>query len=163
VEVKMKIGIVIHSNTGNTYSVAEKLRDKLVTNGHSVEMRKIVPVDGENINESDITKITFNPQPNVTGFDELIICAPVRGFSISPVLAAYLSKINSLKGLKVDLFVTQYLPFTWMGGNRAISQMKSTCETKGAIVGKTGIINWKSKKKNYMISDVVERFSIRFK
>jgi hypothetical protein len=41
--------------------------------------------------------------------------------------------------------------------------MKSTCEAKGASVGKTGIINWKSKKKDKMIADVVERFSTRSK
>lgn len=155
----MKIGIVVHSSTGNTYSVAEKLRVKLVASGHSVELKKIEPVGGENPNNTDINKITFDPQPNVVGFDALVLCGPVRGFSISPVLSAYLEKIDSLKGQKVDLFVTQFFPFSWMGGKNAITQMKKICETKGAIVGITGIVNWKNRKREKMIADIVDRFS----
>jgi flavodoxin len=157
----MKIGIIIHSHTGNTYSVAEKLQEKLVQGGHKVEMKKLEPVGGEDTNQADISKITFNPLPEVSGYDELVICAPVRAFSISPVLKAFLTRTVSFKDKKVDLFVTQELPYAWLGGNHAISQMKKLCEEKGAIVGKTGIVNWKNKKKNQMIEDVVERLSKR--
>ena len=155
----MKIGMFIHSQTGNTYSVSEKLRNKLIEKGHSVVLKKLEPVGGENPNQADISKILFDPSPDVTGFDWLIFGAPVRGFSISPVLAAYLSRISSLKGQKVDLFVTQSFPYQWMGGNRAITQMKQTCEQKGAMVGDTGIINWKNKKRNLQIEELVERYS----
>ncbi len=153
----MKIGIFVHSNTGNTYSVAEKLRDKLVSGGHSVIITKIEPVGGENINESNISRINFNPAPNVSGYDSLVICAPVRAFSLSPVINSYLNKIASLKGQKIDLFVTQQLPYQWMGGKNAIAKMKKICEEKGAVVTNTGIINWKSKEKEAMVADILDR------
>ena len=86
---------------------------------------------------------------------------PVRAFSMSPVLLAYLAKIDSLKDQKIDLFVTQFFPYPWMGGKNAISQMKKTCETKGATVGLTGIINWKNRKREKMIQDLLDQFSRR--
>lgn len=157
----MKIGLFIHSNTGNTYSVAEKLQNKLISGGHTVVLKKLEVVGGENTNEADINKIKFDPLPDASGYDALVFGAPVRGMSISPVLSAYLSKIPSLKGQKVDLFVTQYFPYPWMGGKHAISQMKKICEDKGALVGKTGIVNWKNKKREQMIEDVVNQLGTK--
>ncbi len=31
----MKIGIIVHSHTGNTLSVAQKIKERLVSGGHS--------------------------------------------------------------------------------------------------------------------------------
>lgn len=151
----MKIGLFVHSHTGNTLTVAELLRDKLLNSGHIVELRKLEPVGGENTNEIDINKINFTPEPDMSGYDYIIIGAPVRGFSISPVLAAYLSKVSSLKEQKIDLFVTQAFPYAWMGGNNAIKQMRNACERKGAIVERTSIINWRSKKKDTEIKELI--------
>lgn len=142
----MKIGLLVHSLTGNTLSVAEQLRDTLLKAGHTVDLRRLEPVGGENKNEIDINRIMFQPAPEISGYDYVILGAPVRGFSISPVLAAYLNKVSSLKGQKIDLFVTQAFPFSWMGGNNAIRQMKRACESKGAVVGNTAVVNWTKKK-----------------
>ncbi len=151
----MKIGLFIHSHTGNTLSVAEQLRDKLLMNGHIVELKKLEPTGGENTNVVDINKISFLPEPDMSGYDYVMIGAPVRGFSISPVLAAYLSKIAALKGQKVDLFVTQAFPYAWMGGNNAIKQMRNVCDQKGATVVNTAIVNWKNKKRDAQIQELI--------
>jgi menaquinone-dependent protoporphyrinogen IX oxidase len=155
----MRIGLLIHSHTGNTLAVAEQLKEKLIKKGHTVELRKLEPVGGENKNEIDINRIHFKPEPEVSGFDYVIIGAPVRGFSISPVLAAYLNKVPSLTGQKVDLFVTQAFPYSWMGGNNAIKQMVKSCEAKGAVVRETAIVNWKSKNREEMIQELCTRLS----
>ena len=151
----MKIGLFVHSHTGNTLSVADQLSKKLQGDGHTVELRRLEPVGGENKNEIDINKIDFHPEPEISGYDFVIIGAPVRGFSISPVLAAYLNKVPSMKGQKVDLFVTQAFPYSWMGGNNAIKQMRSACEKKGAIVGNTSIVNWRNNKKESQIQELI--------
>ena len=153
----MKIGLLIHSHTGNTLSVAEKLKDTLLKGGHQVEMRKLEPVGGENTNEIDINRIHFTPEPEISGYDYVIIGAPVRGFSISPVLAAYLNKVPALKGQKVDLFVTQAFPYSWMGGNQAIKKMMRVCEEKGAVIQDTAIVNWKNKNREKLIMNLVNR------
>ncbi len=151
----MKIGLFIHSHTGNTQAVAERLMEKLMQNGHQVELRRLEPIGGENTDEIDINKINFLPEPDMSGYEYLIVGAPVRGFSISPVLAAYISRISSMKGQKVDLFATQAFPYAWMGGNNAIKQMRNACERKGAAVGKTAIVNWRSKKKEAQIQELI--------
>lgn len=151
----MKIGLLIHSHTGNTLSVAEKLKESLVKGGHQVEMRKLEPVGGENTNEIDINRIQFQPEPEISGYDYVILGAPVRGFSISPVLAAYLNKVPSMKGQKVDLFVTQAFPYAWMGGNQAIKKMVKVCAEKGAVIKDTAIINWKNKYREKHIQELV--------
>jgi menaquinone-dependent protoporphyrinogen IX oxidase len=151
----MNIGLLIHSLTGNTLSVAEQVREKLLKAGHTVELRKLEPVGGENTKEIDINRIFFQPEPEVSGFDYVIIGAPVRGFSISPVLASYLSRVPSLKGLKVELFVTQAFPYSWMGANNAIKQMRIACEKKGASIGNTAVVNWRSKKKEEQIRELI--------
>jgi flavodoxin len=153
----MKIGIIVHSKTGNTYAVAEKLKDKLSADGHTVVLERIEPVGGENMNETNIKNIRFDQQPEVSQYDRIIFGGPVRGFSVSPVLSSYLSQITTLAKKKTSLFVTQQFPFPWMGGNHSIKQMKGLCLSKEAVIHETGIVNWSSKKREAMILDIVER------
>jgi len=152
----MKIGIIVHSHTGNTLSVAQKLKEKLLTEGHPLSLEQVTAIDDS---QTDVSKINLTANPDVSAYDMLIFGAPVRGFSISPVMAAYLSKGGSLQGKIVSCFVTQTFPYPWMGGNRAIEQMKKACESKGAKVCATGIVNWSSRKRESMIADTVEKLS----
>ena len=46
-----------------------------------------------------------------------------------------------------------------MGGNRAIGQMKKICESKGAEVSGSGIINWSKSNREQKIVEVVDRLS----
>ncbi len=39
----MKIGIIIYSQTEHTYSVATKLKEKLLADGHDPEIEKVIP------------------------------------------------------------------------------------------------------------------------
>lgn len=155
----MKIGLLIHSHTGNTLLVAEKLKDALLKKGHQVEMKKLEPVGGENTNEIDINRIHFQPEPEISSYDYVILGAPVRGFSISPVLAAYLNKVPTLRGQKVDLFVTQAFPYSWMGGNQAIKKMRKVCEEKGAVIKDTAIVNWKNKNREQLILELINKLA----
>ncbi len=50
----MKTAIIVHSLTGNTLSVAERLKDNLEKRGVSVYLEKIEPSGGENKNEMDL-------------------------------------------------------------------------------------------------------------
>lgn len=155
----MKIGIVVHSSTGNTLSVAQKLKEKLITAGHSVYIEQLTPVGGEKTNETNISNIRFEKQPDVSTYDALIFSCPVRGASMSLVLKAYLSQLVSLKNKKTACLVTEAFPFPWMGGTRAISQIKEICESKGTSILGAGIVNWMGKQREKRISDVVDMLS----
>lgn len=150
----MKVGIIVHSHTGNTLSVAQKLKEQLLAAGHSVTLEQVTAV---NESPSAGGKIQLKTIPDPSSYDALIIGAPVQGFSLSPVMKVYLSQIPSLKGKKVSCFTTQLFPFAWMGGNRAIEQTKKACKTKGVNISETGIINWSRKDRDRKIRDVIEK------
>ena len=158
----MKIGIIVHSQTGNTYSVVQKLKEKLLSAGHSVNIERLESVGGEKTNVKDATKIQLKANPDISSYDKLIFAAPVQGASISSVLSAYLTQVASLQNKKVVCLVTEFFPYPWMGGNHAISQMKNICESKGASIIGTGIVNWMGRQREKRIEDVVEKLGRLF-
>jgi menaquinone-dependent protoporphyrinogen IX oxidase len=155
----MKIGIVIFSKTGNTDSVARRLKEKLVTQGHNVNIEQIMAINDDQMEEG---KVQLRNTPDVSAYDALILGSPVRGFSLSAVMSAYLSHTAALQGIKVYCFVTQFFPFPSMGGKQAIEQMKSKCQVKGAKVCGTGIVNWSNFRREKMISGIVESMNNMF-
>lgn len=152
----MKIGIIIHSHTGNTLNVAERLKEELTKVGNLVSLEQVIAINEE---PSKSGSIELKTKPDISSYDVLIFGAPVRAFSLSPVMKAYLLQVQSLKGKKVSCFVTQAFPYAWMGGNRSISQMKNSCESKGATILETGIVNWPQKQREKNILEVLEKMS----
>lgn len=152
----MKVGIIIHSHTGNTLSVAEKLKDALAAKGHSATLERVSAV---NEDPSAQGPVELKNIPEASSYDALIFGAPVRAFSLTPAMKAYLAQLSTLKDKKVGCFITQQFPFAWMGGNRTINQMKTACEAKGAVLFSTGVVNWSSKKREEKITDVLNKLS----
>jgi flavodoxin len=155
----MKLGIIVHSQTGHTLSVAQTLKEKLAAAGHSVNIEQITPVDAK---QTDPKNIRLEKLPDLSSYDALVLAAPVQAFSVSPVMKAYLPQLPSLNNKKVALFVTKGLPFVSTGGNQAISLMKSTSESKGGTVVGTAILNWPAPGREKRIADLVEQFSKLF-
>ncbi len=156
--ILMKIGIIVHSQTGHTYSVAQKIQEKLKTAGNEVNVEQVIPV-GEA--KPAAKNIKFENLPDVNGYEALIFGAPVQAFSLSSVMKAYMEQIPSLQDKKVALFVTKGMPSHWTGGNRAISQMKKIVESKGgSFIGK-GIVIWRDKREE-QITELADKFSALF-
>lgn len=150
----MNIGIIVHSHTGNTLRVAQRLQKELSAAGHSASIQRVSAINDD---ESDAQKIRLSQKPDVSAYDMLLFGAPVRGFSLSPVMRAYLSVIGSLEGKKAGCFMTQGFPAPWMGGIRALKQMVDLCQSKGAIPYGTGIVNWpNAAKREKLIAAVVD-------
>lgn len=139
----MNVGIVVYSQTGNTLSVAQKLEQALKANGHAVSLANVEP----------------GSAPDVGPYDAVIFASPVQAFSLAPVMKQYLSRVSGLAGKKVSCFVTQQLRQAWLGGNRAVRQMKSACGQKGAILAASGVVHWSSDARDRQIEDVVARLS----
>lgn len=152
----MKIGIIIHSHTGNTLSVGEKLREVWGNEGHEVTLER---VRAENEEPSEALKTELAEAPEISPYDVVVFGAPVRGFSLSPVMKKYLQQIESLKGKEVFCFVTQQLKSPIFGGNHSLGQMKQLCLSKGERVSKSGIVNWSNKKRDEMIDRIVGDFT----
>ena len=152
----MKIGIIIHSHTGNTLSVGEKLREVWGNEGHEVSLER---VKAENEEPSEALKTKLAETPEIGPYEVVVFGAPVRGFSLSPVMKKYLQQIESLKGKEVFCFVTQELRSPIFGGNHSLGQMKQLCLSKGERVSKSGIVNWSNKKREEMIDKIVGDFT----
>ncbi len=150
----MRIGIIIHSHTGNTLSVGERLKEALIANGHSVQLERVAA-----FNEDPQTKekVRLKSIPDVSNYDAVIIGAPVRAFSLSPVMKAYLAQLPQIRGKKVSCFVTEHFPKPWMGGDRAIKQIVRFIAQKGGVVAGTGVVNWSCKTREEQITDVVSK------
>ena len=91
----------------------------------------------------------------------LSLVPPVRAFSLSPVMTAYLKQISDIENIKFFAYVTEGLPKPWMGGNRAIKKMKTFLGAKNASILDTAVINWSSRKKETQIDSMLNRFSNR--
>jgi flavodoxin len=151
----MQIGIIVHSSTGNTLSVAERIKEKLTAAGHSVSIERVSAINDD---EMDVQKVRLSGKPDIGAYDLLIFGAPVRGFSLSPAMRAYLSGIGSLKGKKAACFITQAFPAPWMGGNRSLKQMVDLLASKGSEPYGTGIVNWpNAEKREKLITAVAEK------
>lgn len=148
----MKIGIIVHSHTGNTLSVAERLKDTLQESGHTVSLERVEAVN-EDPNSRE--KLQLKTIPEISKYDAVILGAPVRAFNLSPVMKAYLAQIPEIRGMKICCFVTQHLKMKWMGGNSSIKQMKTALKQRGAEVICTGIVNWSGDKREDQINYII--------
>ena len=150
----MKVGIIVHSHTGNTLAVARRLEENLLAVGHSVNLEQVTAV---NEDPSAAGNIQLKKIPDITAYEVLIFGAPVRAFSLSPVMKVYISQLPSLKGKKVGCFVTQHFPHPLMGGNQSIKKMRKLIEAKGENIFGTGIVNWSHKEREEKITNVLEK------
>lgn len=137
----MNIGIIVYSQTGNTLSVAEKLRDALKSKGHTATIDRIT-AEGD-VSPNSGKPLTLKSKPDPSKYDALVFASPVMAFSLNPVMKAYLAQMKELKGVKAACFVTQQLPADWMGGNRAIRIISRALKEKGADVCCSAIVHWK--------------------
>ena len=155
----MNVGIIVYSQTGNTYAVAGKLQEKIAAVGHAAGVERIT-VGGKAFPSGK--SVQFTTLPQVDQYDALIFGAPVHAFSLAPVMTAYLKQLPSLERTKTACFVTKQWPSHWTGGNRAIAKMKKICTAKGAAVCATAIVAWSESRREQSIDECIERLGNLF-
>lgn len=151
----MKIAVVIYSYTGNSFSIGQKIVRFLQNQNHDAQLLRVNVTD----DQPSKTDIKLGEIESIASFDKVIFGSPVRAFSLAPAMVKYLQQTDSLSGKTVSCFVTKQLPFSWTGGTSALKKMVSLCEVKGASIDKTGIINWSSKNREYMIEQLVKNMA----
>jgi len=152
----MHIGIIVYSQTGNTLSVAEKLKERLTAAGHTVSLEKVTVAGGRKQGDRNFQLETL---PDPGPYEAVVFGSAVEAFSLSPVLTAYLKQIGSLRGKKVACLVTEFFPYPWMGGNRATRRMRKLCQSKGAAVCGSGVVNWAKFRRDKTTARAVDRLS----
>ena len=155
----MNIGIIVYSQTGHTLEVCEKLKERLIGEGHSVALEQVTVVGGRTPKTKEFE---LEAKPNVENYDAIVFASYVEAFSLCAVMARYLKAIGSLEGKQVACLATQQFPYPWMGGSRAIKQMKALCRSKGATVQVTGIVNWAKSRREATMESAVAQLSKAF-
>ena len=152
----MNIGVVVYSRSGNTLSVTEKLKERLSAAGHSVKLEQVAVAGGGKPGER---RLELGTLPDLAGYDGVVFGAAVEAFSLSSVMSAYLKRVGSLEGKKVAFLVTEGFPYPWMGGNRAVSQMKKLCRAKGAEIVGSAVVNWAKSRREKTTAAALDRLT----
>lgn len=155
----MNVGIIVYSQTGHTLEVCEKLKERLIGEGHAVNLEQVTVV-GERTPQTKTYELDH--QPEITPYEGIVFASYVEAFSLCQVMARYLKSVGSLQGKQVACLVSQQFPYPWMGGKHAIAQMKKTCESKGAAVCATGIVNWAKSRREKTVTATVSQLSKAF-
>jgi len=155
----MNIGIIVYSQSGNTLQVADKVKERLIGEGHTVNLERITVI-GERTPQTKAFEL--ENCPDAATYDAIVFGSAVEAFSLSRVLSRYLNELDSLEGKQVACLVSQQFPYPWMGGNRAIGQMQKICTSKGATIRATGIVNWAKSKRDKTMAQAVARLSKAF-
>lgn len=157
----MKIGIIVHSQTGHTLLVGERICEKLQADGHEAQLERMQNLENEKAKNP--IAVQLDSLPETGGCDALIFGAWVQGFTLCPGFEKYVEQLQDLGQAQVSCFLTQQFRYKWMGGNRAMSKMTRLLEAKGAVVNSTAIINWSHKKRQQHIEGLAQRFSSQYK
>ena len=156
----MKIGIILHSKTGNTFNVARKIASKCSEKNFNADIFRL-QAEGKLYPRSK--DITIVDPPAIKTYDLLIFGGPVWAFTASPVITTYLQSISNCSGKKVLCFVTMGFPFTFLGGTQALNKMNKLLDNSGAkilpgeIITSSTILN--ASKLNIVIDNIVQRMS----
>jgi flavodoxin len=155
----VNIGLIVYSLSGNTLSVAMKLKEKLSAAGHAVTPERIEAVGPAKLSSEDAA---LKSRPALDTYDAVIFGCPVRGGTPAPPMARYLEQLPSLAGKEVAILVTGFFPVADWGRNQTLVQLKETCESKGARVLGAESVGWFSLNRGRQISRAVDSLSILF-
>ena len=147
----MKIGIVLFSETGNTYSVARKIKENFKKHEVNIEKIEIKRLS------KDRSKFKITYAPKIDCYDLVIFGSFTEGFKLTPVMKEYLESLD-LKDKKTIIFITHFFPFKFLGGNSTLKEFANIINNKSGQVLTKGIINWSSKKRGLEILDLINNF-----
>lgn len=152
----MNIGIIYYSQTGNTRSVAERIKEQLTTRGHNVTLDEVLV---EGAASPGPVPVTLTRAPSVESYDAVILGAPVQAFSLCKPMKAYLPRMGSLQGKKAACFVTKHIGNNWTGGNGAVRAMKKALESSGGEFAGFEIIHWSAPDRDTRIASSAARLA----
>ncbi len=153
----MKIGLIIHSQTGHTLEVAEKLVVMLQNKGHQVEL---VHIKSE---KPAAEKAPLPLQlPNIDAYEGIVFGSHVEAFQLAAPMKLALDKLTTLKGKTIGCLVTQQLKKPWLGGSWASMKMSKICESKEGLVKAVTSIQWSAHDRDELINHALQTLTKAF-
>lgn len=130
----MNIGIVVHSQSGHTATLAKAIAEKFRQNNHEVDIMPLLTTGLAKPGSRHFTICNAPDQEELERFDAILFGGPVWGFKASPVIKEFLSWMKKIDTKKVASFVTYGLPWPSCGANQAIRSMNQELRASGGTV-----------------------------
>ena len=148
----MKIGIVVHSQTGHTLGIAQAIEKALKEETLTADIKMVVAKSKKPWKESQpgLSEIP-DPKP----YDVLILGAPVWGFRLSLVMTEYLYSVRPLNPETLIIFSTG-ARHKWFGGIRAMKKMAALSGVPDSKIVKAGSIRFPRNKKPKYINETIQ-------
>jgi menaquinone-dependent protoporphyrinogen IX oxidase len=130
----MHVGIIVHSQSGHTASLAKAVAERFREAGHDVD---ITPLQTSGLHKPWSRSFSISHAPEeeeLCRCDAVLFGGPVWGGRASPVIMEYLRWLKKLNGKKALSFVTMVLPWKALGGTRAIHAMNEEIRSSGGTV-----------------------------
>jgi NAD(P)H dehydrogenase (quinone) len=127
----MKIGIFVHSQSGNTAKLGLAVTHALREKGHDVSIELLRPIGKIH---PRVKHVHFRSLPEVEDYDSILFGSPIWAFSASPVIVSLLKQLETLKGKKAMCFTTSGFPTAFSGAKRVLIRLADLCEGLGAVV-----------------------------
>lgn len=155
----MNIQIIVHSKSGTTFRLGEIISDKLMQEGHTVNLTTLQTTEPIDMNPRAKQEYKFTNLPDVSKADAVLFGGPVWAFRPSPVICAAMQQLGAqYKGKKVMPFVTQGFPYAWMTGKSCLNSLARIAGTFGAKVLPgavlTGRANGKTERMQALAEDI---------
>lgn len=151
----MNIQLLVHSQTGNTLFVANALKEAIEPINPEITLTHI---EADNEREMNTDRIAITKLPDCSNADLIVLAGPVRGGSPSPAILKTIETLGSMQGKQCVVFTTEFFPYDWMGGSRAVSRMEKELTARGAHVTRHAIIHWKRKDREKQIDQFITTF-----
>jgi menaquinone-dependent protoporphyrinogen IX oxidase len=149
----MNLGMIVYSLSGNTLSVAEKLKEKLSAAGHAVTLKRVETIGVATLQNEEAELKT---QPAIETYDAVIFSTPVRGGKLPSPMERYLEQVPSLEKQNVALLVTGFFPVAGWGREQVITELKDACKSKGAQILGAASVGWFSLNRKQQIARAVD-------
>jgi NAD(P)H dehydrogenase (quinone) len=130
----MHIGIVIHSQSGHTATVAKAIAEKFREAGHEVDIKLLLTTGMPRPGSRRFTICNAPDEEDMAQWEAILVGGPVWGLKASPVIIEFLTWLKKLDGKKALSFVTHGLPWPALGAHQAISAMNEDLNASGGTV-----------------------------
>ena len=97
--------------------------------------------------------------PNIETYQQVIFACPVHGFRAAKLMKDYLETLSRLQRKVIDIFITHYFRFAFMGGTQTLKQMEKIINSKGGKIRYKTSINRKSNKSNDVMIEIIRKYS----
>lgn len=161
----MNISIVIYSHGGNTLKLAEIARDKLINDGHKVDLVRFdttPALDTKNpVNANQLKLVNL---ASVQDADAVVIGGPVWAFRpVAPLPLAIKELGGQLKGKPVLAFVTHSFPWAWLTGTSSVNTLRRLAADQGAKALPGVVLSGAGKQKQESYEAAAEQIRLALK